>query len=91
MFIPVFFAQIGITADIGAMLKPAVLGVAAVPSVVAVAGKLLAALGAVGTRADRRLIGLGMIPRGEVGLIFASIGLTNGVLDVDQYLSLIHI
>ena len=85
VFIPVFFAQIGINADIGAMLKPSVLGVAAVLSVVAVAGKLLAALGAVGTRADRRLIGLGMIPRGEVGLIFASIGLTNGVLDVDQY------
>ena len=38
-----------------------------------------------GTRADKLLIGLGMIPRGEVGLIFASIGLTNGVLDGDQY------
>ena len=30
-----------------------------------------------------------MIPRGEVGLIFASIGLTNGVLDADQYGGLI--
>lgn len=85
VFIPVFFAQIGINADIGAMVKPSVLGIAVALSVVAVAGKLLAALGAVGTRADRRLIGLGMIPRGEVGLIFASIGLTNGVLDADQY------
>ena len=31
------------------------------------------------------LIGMGMIPRGEVGLIFASIGLANAVLDDDQY------
>ncbi len=85
IFIPVFFAQIGINADLDAMVKPEVLGIAAVLSVVAVIGKLAAALGTVGTRADRLLVGLGMIPRGEVGLIFASIGLTNGVLDGDQY------
>ena len=85
VFIPVFFAQIGINADLSAMAKPSVLGLAAVLSVVAILGKLAAAAGAAGTRADKLLIGLGMIPRGEVGLIFASIGLTNGVLDGDQY------
>ncbi len=85
ILIPVFFAQIGINTDLDAMVKPEVLGIAAVLSVVAVIGKLAAALGTVGTRADRLLVGLGMIPRGEVGLIFASIGLTNGVLDGDQY------
>ena len=53
--------------------------------VVAIAGKLVSALGTFGTRVDRLLVGLGMIPRGEVGLIFASIGLGNGVLDADQY------
>ncbi|MGB8860402.1 MAG: cation:proton antiporter [Ilumatobacteraceae bacterium] len=85
VFIPIFFAQIGINADLAAMAKPSVLGLAAVLSLVAVLGKLVAAVGATGTRADKLLIGLGMIPRGEVGLIFASIGLTNGVLDGDQY------
>lgn len=85
IFIPVFFAQIGINADLDAMLKPSVLGVAAVLSVVAILGKLASALGTAGTRVDRLLVGLGMVPRGEVGLIFASIGLTNGVLDNDQY------
>lgn len=85
VFIPVFFAQIGINADLSAMAKPSVLGLAAVLSVVAVLGKLAAAAGAMGTRADKLLIGLGMIPRGEVGLIFASIGLTNGVLNGDEY------
>ena len=91
VFIPVFFAQIGINADLGAMAKPSVLGLAAVLSVVAVIGKLVAAAGATGTRADKLLIGLGMIPRGEVGLIFASIGLTNGVLNGDQYGALLMV
>ena len=85
VFIPIFFVQIGVNADLGAMGKPAVLGLAAVMSVLAIAGKLVAAVGAAGTRSDKLLIGLGMIPRGEVGLIFASIGLSNGVLDTDQY------
>ena len=85
VFIPVFFAQIGINADLSAMAKPSVLGLAAVLTVVAVTGKLAAAAGAMGTRADKLLIGLGMVPRGEVGLIFASIGLSNGVLDGDEY------
>lgn len=90
VMIPVFFAQIGINADLGAMFKPSVLGLAAALCVVAVLGKLAAAVGTLGSpRMDRLLVGLGMIPRGEVGLIFASIGLTNGVLNDDQYGGLI--
>lgn len=89
LLIPVFFAQIGINADLGAMFKPSVLGLAAVMAVVAVAGKLASAAGTFGTSVDRLLVGLGMIPRGEVGLIFAAIGLSTGVLDPDQYGALI--
>lgn len=89
VLIPVFFAQIGINADLGAMFKPSVLGLAAVLAVVAVLGKLASAAGTFGTRVDRLLVGLGMIPRGEVGLIFAAIGLSSGVLDPDQYGALI--
>lgn len=85
IFIPLFFVQIGVNADLNAMLKPSVLGLAGVLCVVAVIGKLAAAAGAFGTRTDKLLIGLGMIPRGEVGLIFASIGLANGVLNNNQY------
>ncbi|MBU6317569.1 MAG: cation:proton antiporter, partial [Acidobacteria bacterium] len=85
IFIPVFFLQIGINADLGAMAKPSVLGLAAAMCALAIGGKLLAAVGAFGTRADKVLIGIGMVPRGEVGLIFASIGLTTGVLNTDQY------
>jgi Kef-type K+ transport system membrane component KefB len=85
VFIPVFFLSIGINADLAAMAKPAVLGLAAAMTVVAILGKLAAAVGSFGRRTDRLLIGIGMIPRGEVGLIFASIGLANGVLNGDQY------
>ena len=74
VLIPVFFAHIGINTDLDAMFKPSVLGLAGVLCIVAVVGKLASAFGAFGTRVDRLLVGLGMIPRGEVGLIFASIG-----------------
>ena len=63
------------------MLRPSVLLDAAVLLAIAVAGKLLSAYGAAGTRSDGLLIGIGMVPHGEVGLIFASIGLAQGVLD----------
>lgn len=85
VLIPIFFAQIGVNADLGAMFEPSALAIAAVLSIIAVTGKLVAALGVVGTRADRLLVGFGMIPRGEVGLIFASIGLGAGIIDADQY------
>src|SRR5215207_10622868 len=85
VLIPVFFVLIGVNADLGAMLQPSVLLDASILFVIAVAGKLVSAYGAAGTRSDRWLIGFGMIPRGEVGLIFASIGLAQGVLDDELY------
>ena len=89
LFIPVFFLQIGIAVDVGQFVSPDVLGVAAVLFVVAVAGKLIAAVGAFGSPGDKWLIGFGMIPRGEVGLIFATIGLQQGVLGRDLYAALL--
>jgi len=87
--VPVFFALIGVNADLAALGKPSVLGFAGVLTVVAVVGKLAAAAGTVGTRVDRLLVGFGMMPRGEVGLIFASIGLSAGVLGGDEYGALV--
>ena len=89
LFVPVFFLQIGIDADLAAMAKPSVLGVAAVLLVVAVVGKLGSVIGMVGSHGDRWLVGLGMLPRGEVGLIFAGIGLREGVLGGDLYAALL--
>ncbi len=85
MFIPVFFLQIGISVDVRTFIDPKVLGIAAGITAVAIVGKVAAGWAATGKGSDRLLIGLGMIPRGEVGLIFASIGLRNGVLDNKLY------
>jgi len=51
-----------------------ILGFALVLTVVAILGKQACALGVVEKGLDRLSVGIGMIPRGEVGLIFASIG-----------------
>ena len=85
IFIPVFFASIGINADLGAMFRPSVLALATVLTGVAIIGKLVAGFGIGRSPGDKLLIGIGMIPRGEVGLIFASIGLSKGVLDDELY------
>jgi Kef-type K+ transport system membrane component KefB len=89
LFIPVFFLQIGIAIDVGSFAQAQVLEVAGALFVVAVLGKLLAAVGTFGSPGDKWLIGFGMIPRGEVGLIFATIGLKEGVLGDDLYASLL--
>jgi len=89
LFIPVFFLQIGIDADISSFIKGSVLRDAGVLLAVAVIGKLISPLGAIGAPGDKVLIGLGMLPRGEVGLIFATIGLQQGVLGPDLYAALL--
>ncbi|MCC7385537.1 MAG: cation:proton antiporter [Deltaproteobacteria bacterium] len=73
--VPVFFVLMGMRTDLASFADPSVLGVAAALIVAAVAGKQACALG-VSRSFDRLSIGLGMVPRGEVGLIFANIGLT---------------
>jgi Kef-type K+ transport system membrane component KefB len=73
--VPVFFVLIGMRVDLSAFGRGDVLGLAALLTLAAIIGKQLCALGGLGTRLDRLSIGIGMIPRGEVGLIFASIGL----------------
>lgn len=74
--VPVFFVLMGMRVDLGTLGAPGVLGFAAVLTLAAVAGKQICSLGVLHRGADRIAIGLGMIPRGEVGLIFASIGTT---------------
>lgn len=72
--VPIFFVLMGMRTDLKAFAQPGVLSMAGVLVVVAIAGKLVAGLGALGKGLDRLSIGIGMVPRGEVGLIFASIG-----------------
>jgi Kef-type K+ transport system membrane component KefB len=74
--VPVFFVLMGMRVDLSTLMKPEILGLAAALTLAAVVGKQACALGALGARLDGLSIGIGMIPRGEVGLIFANIGLT---------------
>jgi Kef-type K+ transport system membrane component KefB len=73
--VPVFFVLMGTRVDLASVAVPGIAGFAAALLLVAVAGKLACAL-VVSGRVDRLAVGLGMIPRGEVGLIFAGIGST---------------
>jgi len=73
---PVFFVLMGMRTDLRVFAEPSVLGLAAALVVAAVIGKQACALGVFQAGVDRWSVGLGMIPRGEVGLIFANIGLS---------------
>ncbi len=73
--VPVFFVLMGMRVRLEAFGQPGVLGLAALLTFAAIVGKQACSLGAVGRGLDRLTIGLGMIPRGEVGLIFANVGL----------------
>jgi Kef-type K+ transport system membrane component KefB len=72
--VPVFFVLMGIKVDLSTFGQVEVLGFAAVLSVVAIIGKMSCALGVVEKGLDRISVAVGMVPRGEVGLIFAGIG-----------------
>lgn len=85
VFIPVFFMLIGMDTDVTKFFDLRVLGIAAILSTIAILGKMAAAVGARGTKSDKLLIGIGMVPRGEVGLIFASIGVSVGVFNDELY------
>lgn len=83
-FVPLFFVTVGASVDLSA-LDPrtpearTALGVGAMLIVTGVVGKLAAGYAPFWFRGDKRVIGVGMVPRGEVGLIFARMGLDKGV------------
>jgi Kef-type K+ transport system membrane component KefB len=77
--VPVFFVLMGMRVDLAAFANLHVLGLAALLTVAAIVGKQACSLGALDRSLDRLSIGIGMTPRGEVGLIFANIGLSLSV------------
>ena len=90
-FIPIFFVSVGAAVDLSAInpFRPETRQffiVGLLLTAVAIVGKLLA--GAFVRRPLRKLvIGVGMVPRGEVGLIFAQLGLSAGLLSAGLYSS----
>jgi Kef-type K+ transport system membrane component KefB len=73
--VPILFVLMGMRTDLRSFAQPGVAGLAAALTVAAIVGKQACSLGVLGRGVDRLTVGLGMIPRGEVGLIFANIGL----------------
>jgi Kef-type K+ transport system membrane component KefB len=90
MLVPIFFVMMGAQMNLRAIdvTTPAglsIVGLAALLIVVAILGKLASGLAVWRTRMRPWLVGVGMVPRGEVGLIFATIGLQQKVFDITVY------
>ncbi|MDY6783055.1 MAG: cation:proton antiporter [Cyanobacteriota bacterium] len=86
ILVPIFFVTVGAKADLG-VLNPAIptnregLAIAGFLILVAIVGKIVTGWAVFGQPGiNRPAIGIGMIPRGEVGLVFAGIGSASGVL-----------
>ena len=76
VLVPIFFVLMGTKVDLRLFIRFDVLGFALVLTIAAIIGKQICSLGVLEPNVDRLSVGLGMIPRGEVGLIFAAIGAT---------------
>jgi Kef-type K+ transport system membrane component KefB len=76
VLVPIFFVVMGLKVDLRLFLRVDILGFALVLTLAAVIGKQICALGVVERGINRLAVGVGMVPRGEVGLIFAGIGAT---------------
>ena len=74
--VPLFFMQMGLKIDLASLFRLGVPGLALALTVVAIIGKQACGLGALERGLNRLSIGIGMVPRGEVGLIFAGVGLS---------------
>jgi Kef-type K+ transport system membrane component KefB len=72
--VPVFFVLVGFHTRIADLGRPALLGFALALSAAAVLGKLACAIGVVQRGVNRLAVATGMIPRGEVTLVFAALG-----------------
>ncbi len=72
--VPVFFVLMGVRVDLSSFGQAGVLGFAALLSLAAILGKMICAAGVLERGLDRLSVAVGMVPRGEVGLIFAGIG-----------------
>lgn len=95
LLVPIFFVTVGARADLR-VLNPAIpenragLLIAVFLIVVAIIGKVVTGWAVFGQPGiNRWAIGVGMVPRGEVGLVFAGIGSGSGVLDKPLEVSII--
>ena len=91
LFTPIFFVMVGLSLDLRALdwSSGFIWLMSASLLTAAVAGKLGGSLLVNGHIKDRLTIGLAMLPRGEVGLIFVGLGLETGILSNEVYAALV--
>lgn len=82
-FGPIFFVYAGCIVNPAVFLHPTVLCIGIAFTAIAMAGKL--ACGLVVPKGQRMIVGFGMSPRGEVGIIFATIGLSSHILTQEMF------
>ena len=80
-FVPIFFASVGAAVDLRALANRTSLGVGVALILCGMIGKILAGYVPWWFRGRKLLVGVAMVPRGEVGLIFAQMGLATGAID----------
>jgi len=84
-FVPMFFATVGASIDLGALMTREALTIGGLLVVVGVIGKVVAGYAPWWFKGNKLLVGVALVPRGEVGLIFAQLGLAAGVLTNERF------
>jgi Kef-type K+ transport system membrane component KefB len=82
-FVPIFFVLTGMQVKLDVVFNAKVLLIVVAVTAAAIVGKLVSGLAA--GAGDKWLVGWGMVPRGEVGLIFASIGISLGAINQNLF------
>lgn len=84
-FVPIFFVSVGASVDVRAMLAPDALLLGAVLLVVGIATKFVAGYAPFWVPLRHAVVGAAMVPRGEVGLIFAQMGFATAALSPEHF------
>lgn len=89
LFVPIFFVMAGAVVDLSSITSTEIIISGLILTVIAIIGKVISGIGCFGSNAKAIPVGIGMVPRGEVGLIFAAFGLSNKLIDSSMYSILI--
>ena len=85
LFVPIFFASVGASVELRALFDPQALRIGGVLLLLGIAGKIVAGYAAPWHAGNKLLIGVAMVPRGEVGLIFAQLGLAAAAITAGEF------
>jgi Kef-type K+ transport system membrane component KefB len=81
--IPIFFVATGTNVDLRPLFNLSIISIASLIAIIAILGKVISGIAA--GKANKLIVGFGMAPRGEVGLIFATVGKSLGVIDSETF------